>query len=356
MRYLVLGSSEGSHKITGQRRTLTGLAQAQSLDSHTRNALTNAARRVYEDGNLPQKLQVFGRVIAAPQTTPSSSVNGAQRVITFPLRWFDSSAKIQPTALLGENSVDAYVFLKMGEAGAILAGLGYLPVVARCTHGGGSTTGAVLGQTVQSGQLCLCLVDSDKKSPSGPSGGTAQAVAPYKNALMYPLAQVEETVGRDLENSLPDLFYVDAYGGHPTYSSLAELLMKLSEAGEIDLRNHLDIENGLKLHDVFSLTPGTSDFIFWQNKLNSVTKMMNLPSASLPCHSTQTCSQQNWATCTCILVPPNPANILDEFLRRYQNSGRYELRAALDDSVRPEWLRLGSLIAAWCCADQKMRL
>ena len=356
LRYLVLGSSEGSHKITGQRKTLTDLAQAKSIDVHTRNALARAEGQVYQDGPLSHKLRVVGQVVAATQTTPSSSINGAQRVITFPLRWFDSSAKIQPTALLGENSSDAYVFLRMGETGTILTDLGYLPIVARCTHGGGNTTGAVLDQIVQSGQLCLCIVDSDKKSPSGPSGGTAQAVAPYKNAQTYPLAHVEETVGRDLENSLPDLFYVDAYGTHPSYNFLAELLMTLSSAGEIDVRNHLDIENGLKLHDLFSLTQGTSDFIFWQNKLNSVIKMMNRSSVSLPCLSIQICSQQSWATCTCVLVPPNRANILNEFLRRYQNADRYKLRAALDDSVRPEWLRLGGLIAAWCCADLKMRL
>jgi len=200
------------------------------------------------------------------------------------------------------------------------------------------------------------IVDSDKKSPSGPSGGTAQAVAPYKNAQTYPLAHVEETVGRDLENSLPDQFYVDAYGGHSSYNSLAELLITLSSAGEIDVRNHLDIENGLKLHDLFSLTPGTTDFVFWQSKLNSVIKMMNISSASLPCLSLQICFQPSWATCTCILVPPNHANILKEFLQRYQNADRYKLRAALDDSVRPEWMRLGGLIAAWCCADLKMRL
>jgi len=356
LRYLVLGSSEGNHKITGQRKTLRELAQAQSVDSHTRNALTRAVTQVYQDGNLFCKLRVVGQVVADTQTAPLSSSNGMQRVITLPLRWFDSSAKIQPTVLLGENSSDANVFLKMGEVGTILTDLGYVPVVARCTHGGGNTTGTVLDQTVQSGQLCLCIVDSDKKSPSGPSGGTAQAVTPYKNAQSYPLAHVEETVGRDLENSLPDLFYVDAYGGHPSYSSLAELLMALSSAGEVDVRNHLDIENGLKLYDLFSLTPGTRDFTFWQSKLDSVIKMMKLSSGSLPCLSIKICSQQIRATCTCILVPPNRANILNEFLQRYQNADRYKLRAALDDSVRPEWLRLGSLIAAWCCADPKMRL
>jgi len=356
LRYLALASSEGSHKITGQRKTLADLAQSQSLDSHTRNALTRAAGQVYQDGHLFYKLRVVGHVVAGTQTAPLSSTSGEQRIITFPLRWFDSSSKIQPTSLLGENTSDTRVFRKMGEVGAVLGGLGYLPLGAECAHGGGHTTGVVLAQVSQSGQLCFCIVDSDKISPSGTLGSTAQAVALYKDTRNFPVLQVEETAGRDLENALPDSFYLGAYGSLPSHKSTAELLAKLTSENEIHVRNHLDIKNGLRLYDVHRLSLGTSDFAFWQGKLNLIIRLTGVSSASLPCLSTGICAQTSWANCTCILVPPNRANILNEFLQRYENTDRYNLRTALDASVRPEWLRLGTLIAAWCCADTKMRL
>jgi hypothetical protein len=354
--YLALGAAEGSHRITGERRVLKALAQLPSLDLRTRGAFARAAGRTAEEGQMHSKLHTFGQVVVNAQTSPSSAISGAQRVITFPLRWFDSSAKIQATTLLAENLSDVEVLLKIGEAGTILANIGYLPLAACRDNGGGSTIRKVLDQHAMGERICLCVVDSDKASPESAVGGTARSVEPYKDASIYPLIEVSELSGRELENALPDLFFSTKYGTHFKYAQITNLLVQLTNGGEIEVRSHLDIKSGFSLHYVWSLPAGSPGRKFWLSKLEVVSQIVGASIELLPCMTTSHCPHEDPNTCVCVIVPGNRANVLDDFLQWHKTTDRYPLCTYLDISTRAEWVRLGRSVASWCCGDARLRV
>ena len=167
---------------------------------------------------------------------------------------------------------------------------------------------------------------------------------------------VIEINARDLENILPDVFYASCYRTHPTYQHLTNLLAALTRQGESELRAHLDIEKGLLLHDIFTFAATSPEKLFWTNKQQIILHLRGMAPQSLPCHTQTTCQQPARHQCACIIVQGIPANVLNDFVEFTRGKNRYTLKSGLDDSVRPEWLRLGAQIGSWCCGDDRLRM
>ncbi|MCX6953092.1 MAG: hypothetical protein NTV51_13140 [Verrucomicrobia bacterium] len=241
------------------------LGSLATLHWKTQRVLMRAAGRVTQEGNLVKQLRVYGRIVAGGGPIPTSANVNGQRVITFPISWFDTTAKIQPTIILGENLEDAFTLQKFAEAGTVLSGLGHLPLNSSPDHGGGSATGTVLHLNAASNRPCLCIVDSDRSHPTDELGSTATAVQPYKNPALHPLVEVSETNGRDLENLLPDSFYHSSYGSHANYGPLAALMGDLTASLEMTLRAHLDVERGVFLLQLFNFPAGSPGEVFWRS-------------------------------------------------------------------------------------------
>jgi hypothetical protein len=355
LEYLALGSAEGSHRISGTRQVLTNLSGNTVLHTKTRKVFERAAARVAQEGRLQYQLTVYGQVEAG-SGLPTSTTVGTKRVITFPLRWFNDSTKVQITVLLGENLSDACVLHSIGEAGTVLAGLPYLPLKSKADHGGGSSIGQVLHANANANCICICIVDSDRACPLGTLGNTAATVQPFKNTAIYPLIEVSETSSRDLENILPDNFYRSEYSNHQVYSIMVGVMEHLTQCGETDLRSYLDIEKGVTLRQIFNYPVNSPERVFWGTKLQILLAHMGIAPATLPCLTAGSCAAMATGPCTCAIVAGNSSNILQSFASRFSGSTRYNLASCLDKSVRPEWLRLGAGIASWCCGDDRLRM
>ena len=355
LRWLVFSAVEGSHRIVGRRKVLLELVQLDILEPRHKQALARAAGRVAQEGSLCSRVPVHGRVVANAQAVVSVS-NGDKREITFPLRWFDCTARIQPTTLLAEDLSDVGVLELMSRAGIVLSALGYLPFKAAGDPGGGNNIGRVLSDHIANNRLCLCIVDSDQVCPGGDFGSTAQTVAPYKNDTTYPLVGVLETSGRDLENSLPNSFYRNAYGQDARYVPLNNLLDALTGDQEHAVRLHLDIEKGLRLHDVRKYPANSSEATFWQSKLNLVMSKVGIQTPNVPCLTRSSCPHIKRSDCQCVIITGNHADILKDFLDHHKDSDGHMLCQILDDSVCADWKRLGTAVASWCCGDSPIRI
>lgn len=354
--YLAQGAAEGSHKITGSRRVLLDLANCEELQGRTIEVIKRAASRVAREGNLHHQLDVYGSVIAGGVASPVSTILNGKRRVEFPLRWFNTSAKIQPVVLLGEDISDARVCSLLSSVGTVLGKLPFLQISEVLDHGGGSKTREILAQHAASQRICVCVVDSDRACPLGQLGGTAQKVQNFKNATDYPLIEVIEVNGRDLENILPDIFYTNSYQKNPQQKVVSELLQYFTQSGEIDLRLHFDIEKGVILRAILLYPNDSKESIFWHSKLPIILSCLGKEAGDFPCTAKAICPNSTNAACTCIVVPGIPHDILSDFFTGYRNVDRFQIAGWLDDSVRSEWKRLGVLIAAWCCGDNRLRL
>jgi hypothetical protein len=356
LEYLLLGAAEGNHKIVGSRSALRRLAMANGLSLRATKTLERALARVAQEGNLFHRLKTVGEIRATASHIPYVSVSGDRRIITFPLRWFDRSGKIQPVTILGENLSDVRICKIIGEVGVVLEGFGYLPFSHVPAHGGGSTVGVVLEEIASRDQICICVVDSDRVFPNGNVGATASSVARFKNSNYYPLITVMETAGRDLENMLPDVFYRSRYRNHPTYQALITLLEELSQNDQFEIRYHLDIEKGLVLYDILNFTPASPERIFWESKVSVIASFIGNPVEGLPCHGLVNCPQNSRHACACPIVNGLPTNVLDDFFDFSQGKNRFVRKSEVDNGVLEEWLRLGAELGSWCCGDDRLRI
>jgi len=354
--YLAMGVAEGNHRIGGTRRGLEQLSKIAIFHTRTKSVIQRAQGRVAQEGSLHFNLDVYSQVVVDGTIVPISQPKNGKRLIKCPLRWFDSSHKVQPTVLLGENVIDALTLKKIGEVGTVLANLPYLPIKIIPGHGGGSAIGVVLAINASLDFLCLCIVDSDRSYPGGQLGNTATAVQLFKNDSTYPLIAVEETFGRDLENSLPNIFYLSAFSPGSLHGAMSEALSILSSSGQFDVRAHLDIEKGLIVGKILSLPATSSEYLYWMSKFPDLMSRLGVSGATVPCVASGSCGRIVPAPCNCFIVKGNPTDILQKFVDLYSGVDRYKIASWLDDSIKNEWTRLGRVIVSWCCADARLRI
>jgi hypothetical protein len=346
---------EGKHLLTGHRLVLRSLSANTNLQAASRVTLAAALSSVENDLALKNDVSVFARVEGTDEDSPRSERAVAQRMIRIPLKWIDDTSKVQATVILGENLVDAEVIELIVAVARHLDGGLALPIKARRMSGGGNTTAQVFDHLAKHHTLCICVVDSDQKCPLGPLGDTARALSGGNNLTRYPLAAVTKTVGRDLENVLPNAFYESAYGGDVNHQPMVHLLKSLTASGEHELRAHIDIREGLKLRDLFRLGKGGPDYDFWSQKLPVLANIMGIKLDALPCHSKKACASESNETCQCRVLSGNRDKILERFVQTCRSAGHEGVATMLDSSTRAEWRRLGKLTFDWCCASARIR-
>ena len=255
---LAVAVAEGKHRMTGARGTLRALFRQTRLHRRTHAVLHEAITRVEADLALQDSMSVYALVNSSNAMRPTSEFIEGKRIVNVPLRWIDDSEKVQPTILLAENLVDASILENMVRAVREFDPTLGIPIRSRHLLGGGQTTAAVFNELATRDVLCACVVDSDRRCPLGPAGNTAKALQDGNDLTRFPMASVVQTIGMDLENTLPDLFFEEVYGNDVNHTPTIAVIKRLTELGERDARSHLDLKKGLTLRDVFKGGGGLS--------------------------------------------------------------------------------------------------
>jgi hypothetical protein len=170
--YLTMGAAEGNHRIGGFRTVLQTLAAHPGMHERARLVLERAIGRVAQDAGLRASLNMYGLVVTGGRVGagPTSTSGVSPRVLQFPLRWFDTSAKVQPTILLGENLSDVGILQLIAKAALAARRLQHLPIACDGRGGGGSSISQSLASIAAENKQCNCVVDSDKAYPAGALG------------------------------------------------------------------------------------------------------------------------------------------------------------------------------------------
>jgi hypothetical protein len=356
--YLTMGIAEGNHRVAGYRTVLQSLAGDHLAPPRARQVLTRAAARAGQEGRLWESLNVYGSVVAGAGlgTGPTSTSTATQRVIQFPLRWFNASGKVQPTILLGENLSDVGVLDLIAKTAMAARKLQYMPLSHDRRSGGGSSTVQTLGSIIATNRQCICVVDSDRACPTAALGATALSLQAFKDPGQYPVVEILETGGRELENSLPDRFYQAVYGAHTPQSAMTDVLAHFTASGDHEARKHIDIGRGLVLRQMYTYTLGSPERIFWDARVASISTALGHPPNHFACVATSTCATAGTGPCTCVVVQGNLQNILERFVEVHAVDPGHKLAGLLSQWERSEWLRLGLAIASWCCAEPRLRI
>lgn len=335
---LALSRCEGNHILLGEYEVLRMLKEHPDLSAHSRSVYL----QIFND--LPTTMGLC-EIISPYIRIHSDGAEGSSRnEINVNIRTYQHLELAQKTILLGENLNDALFFVRLGEFWIRHKQLGTICIRATTRGGGGDTTAPELQCIADSiSPPCLCICDSDKKSPVSFVGGTAKKL----QALNVPndLVHLMVIEPREVENILPTPILDRLYSADDMKIDSINILYFLDQCAESSLRFYLDMKNGVAFRDVRKQFTNKKFKKFW------------LAYLSLACVSGSErigqCGAEQCSNCkpNCkhIIFRPLGQGVLsdallyidkDTLLNSIKQSPQDVFRV-LDD--------IGRLVACWCC-------
>ncbi|QTR54557.1 hypothetical protein [Thiothrix unzii] len=262
---------------------------------------------------------------------------GDKSVIKLDTSYFNLFTSVNPVVFLAENSLDIDVYLKMGGFYVKEYGIN-TRITFDGRSGGGSQVKRIYDSLKNSDLFCLCIVDNDKKHPSGSEGSTSAQFSIHDRGLngktfvkildvheiecLLPL-NIIETVLRE-ENYSSE--YIDNY----------DLLARIARNNP-ELRLFLDHKNGISLKKAIELDSVYGPF--YLDAFNHYNGFKNKD-----CISEKECSDCG----NCLEVKGFGENLLKNFVKHINEVNIKALN--VDKGGYPYWIEIGKLVANWGCA------
>ncbi len=338
---------EGKHLVFSDRNTLKYLLNCVQLSERARKIY----KRIYEESTqFKAYLSVFSRhVIVCPLlTVPTSIISDGVVITSLPVSYFNDTAIIQPTSIVSENNSDTLFYIMIAKTYFAMKKLGSIRINYIPNHGGGSTVNNVYKEIQDRNNcFCLCIVDSDKKSPSSNFGDTAKKLISVDNPDVvicnYFVLNVHE-----VENLIPYSFLSEASRSQKDRMIAVEFIHNLDISNNPELRKYIDIKNGTYLKDVFH----TKELIdYWIGTKPPIQSMWPCD-INDDCFSATKCNDKDHCACKC--SPGLGENILNDAFMIMNGQSLHKIAEAICPVLKPEWEYLGKEIASWCCASSRL--
>ena len=286
------------------------------------------------------QIEVVSNDIAASRMS-----RGRVEVIRIPVQQFSNISGLQRTILLTENQQDAIFYKYIAQAyiakRRVRVNLHYI------TRGGGGSTISDEYQEIQNAQnaLCICLLDSDKKSPEHRNGNTAKGVEQVNDpdALLTDFFIIK---ARDVENLIPIPAIWEVIHGN-SQELAATVIETIAKGEESDALLYLDMKKGLKLGEIL-LEPRSAFSTYWSQIYSLI---RHLIVQQISCDDEPRCRSVN--ECDCIVVPPLGDHLLVQVNQYFEKLTAHKIAELVDNKLWPAWDEIGALVTAWGCAGHQ---
>ncbi len=260
----------GKHIVFAFRDTIQHIIDIPTLSPRAKSVYRYVQThlpelRTYYD-SLVRRIELVSNNLAA-----ESYVDEHCQVFRLPIRHFSDFMTFGETVLLTENLTDARFYIKLTEAFLARESLGRLPLQYEIRGGGGNTTAQNYTEIQNTRQrLCLCIVDSDKKTPTDNIGSTAQNVlnSNDNNCLLTECYVIRP---RDVENLIPISVLRELEDVN--YNSMIDFLTLL-ESKSAEAKLYVDIKNGLRLGELYHRSPNNSSYTHYWSNILSITETL----------------------------------------------------------------------------------
>lgn len=329
----------GVHSVIGDRALFEKLSRCADLSRPTRAAygkLTSAVTTLAAGfEKMLRRLTIVGHGADQGQSDRGIliSLQSATRLLPF-----------DQTTLLVENHADGRFFEVVGSHYLRREGLDGVCLSLDILGGGGNTTASAFELLRRDNRkLCLCIVDSDRKSRGGTVGETARPL--LRREGLEETREVCVLAVREAENLLPLQILStalrtteDIVGKQRMLEAIAEL-----ERGA-DVLAFLDMKRGLSYWEASrpDMPPAERDIIEVLRNIDPVVSRMEQHS------SCQNCGRKS--DCRCLVIEGLGTTALTCVTDVLKVSTVREL-PQLTPVQEAEWLRVGALVASWGCAQ-----
>lgn len=357
MDILMTGYLEGSHLIYIKPRDLKLI---YSKHKELLNSKSLKALYYYEENHMIESNSLLKMINHAIKVIPNKAKEKVKLSgkITYHMLCIDNfltTAEIQKTTLLGENIDDAKIY-KIFSDYYIQNHSPNSRLLTRCRpdNGGGDTTSPTFQEKISPNEeLCLTILDSDKKHPNHPIGQTAKRIKKSVSKINIKLDYVDTEIekislkkstiyidkrARELENILPYTFLKKTY-----YSDINKteciLAIKNLEESDHNLVYYLDFKDGL---NYFHILDEVSD---WHQLANTA-----LVDSQLLTHHSQPHIDKK--KCKCKVITGLGSKVLTNFISYVDGKSASELTEMINDSqklITTIWNDIGKTVFSWCC-------
>ena len=338
---LLLGYIEGNHLLFIKPSTVEKIENiyADLMDDRMKSQFIYYQEKSMYESKGAYKLVSYAIKIV-PNNIKEEKVKHFKKTIGYlHTDKFLTSATIQKTVLLGENPMDGDIYKIFAEE-YLKYKNSNLKVQLKIENGGGNTTAPTFKRKIENGEeLCLSILDCDKKFPEDKFGETAKRIRRETASLVTPKVHyhIEERC-REMENMLPEAFYFKQY------KDKISVLFQLDSIKTIayELSFYIDMKEGLKHYDIGQYT-------------GSLINNMSIISFE----SKPTCANNFYCTkkdkCKGIVLEGFGNNILRDFINFYNNCNQ-ELELIINSSSRylkKIWIHIGRLVFSWGCGQER---
>lgn len=304
---------------------------------------------------LTQSRQIFERITTKIFIDLSASgfINSNDGTWRVHLLNFEAHELSHKTLLVCEDVTDGKILIRAAECHQINIGLkSVMCISADLRHGGGGSIGIVLNYIIENEKkICICIVDSDKKSPDSALGGTALSCKKVADKSKH-LLKLIILDSRELENVVPFRISIEALTSNNTNHD--NFIFYTDNAAFHEMLQYCDFKNGTCLNWVRSLPENSHERNYWDGILTLITAH----GFSIDESTNKSCDdgckistgQCNWKFFH---------SLPDRILRRIDElplSSHKFAELCKSSQNNAEWLRLGQHVFEWACGKKPSRI
>lgn len=255
IEHLLQAHGQGWHMLAPGKKISDSISENCDLSRTQKEILNNYIRDKFPT-LVGQARAAYRTILAVEDGHDMRSERNNQIVV--PLKLFRDPRAVMPARLLTENAEADGEYLKL-ICRVTAKEMEYLsPMNLEIVHGGGSTTAVVLSAAWSEARPMICVVDSDRRYPRAPLGGTAKAIDDIgsENEIGTVCTAILDV--REIENLLPLSFLFEVYKDNPEVNGrIAKLHSYLSldarKKAKFNVIDYIDFKDGIRRNDIAAL-------------------------------------------------------------------------------------------------------
>lgn len=342
----------GHHIVYADKKTLEYLSQCDDLSKVAQGVYTSLLNGRSQLKSYLKCMDTHIRIVWEQEFLKREKEDNKNIILVSYTNFLDSF--FEKTVLLAENLDDITVYAKITEIyqhnnKLSQINLRYLP------QGGGGQETITAFQSIFDSQdkFCLCISDSDQKSPHHNYGSISNQLLEIINSADSLCHWMPLNV-RAIENLFPINFYQDTFSNDGNKRDAIEFLQIINNSSFAEARKYLHMKDGLKLFEVLdSANKGKEDLHqYWLLVIQKINQEIDFLDKFVDCSKSNYCSKGSKKDCKCKIWTGFGNKTLSDIIKKcLEAQSNTQIAETINEDLvlKDEWERIGKTILDWCC-------
>lgn len=341
----------GHHIVFADEKTLKFLSQCADLSKNARGVYTNLLNGLSQLKSYLKCIDTHVRIVWEQGFLKREEQDNKNIILVSYTNLLDSF--FEKTVLLAENLDDITVYAKIAEIyqhnnKLSHINLRYLP------QGGGGQEIITAFQAIFDSQdkFCLCISDSDKKSPYDNYGSISNSLSRIMDSAESICYWIPLNV-RAIENLFPISFYQDTFDSDRNKRDAIKFLKTINDSSFSNARKYLQMREGLTLFEIFERANKGQQNLhqYWFHVVDGIGYLNKFEN----CSSNIQCPKKKKKECECEIWTGFGKETLNNIIEKcIESKSNIQISENINEDLvlKDEWERIGKIILDWCCGSE----